>query len=91
MGQLLQRWAGGIGGFYGLLKTDVISYTSLISFAKSVGVDRIYDLDTLNPNSGKLAVAVIANEIAEPIRIPLVLLTLNPMLRIFRNFRGKAF
>ena len=80
-------YLGGIGTFYGLLKADVLSYTGIIKFAKSLGADSLYNLDDLNPSTGQFAVAFLANELAEPLRLPLALVTLNPALRLFRRFR----
>lgn len=80
-------WAGGFAGAYGLLESEILSYSEIVKFAKSLGADKIYNLDTVDPKSGKLAVAFLANEIADPIRLPLVLITLNPAIRAFRRFR----
>jgi hypothetical protein len=81
-------WAGGIAGFYGLFESEILPYQSFVDFAKSVGAERFIDLDSVNPKTGKLAIAAIANELAEPIRLPLALVTLNPVLRLVGRFRS---
>ena len=78
-------WAGGVAGFYAALQYDLISYKSIVDFTKTIGIDKLYDVEQLDPKKGKVAVAFIANEIAEPIRIPLALVTLNPILRLLRR------
>ena len=78
-------WAGGVAGFYAAIEYDLISYRSIVDLTKSVGLDKLYDVEQIDPQKGKLAVAFIANEIAEPIRIPLALVTLNPLLRLLRR------
>jgi hypothetical protein len=78
-------WASGIGGFYVALDNDWLKYSSVVSFAKSVGLDKLYDVESVDPKHGKLAVAVISNELIEPLRIPFVLATLNPVLRLVRK------
>ena len=78
-------WAGGIAGFYTALEYDLLSYKSIVDFTKTIGLDRIYDVEQLDPKKGKLAIAFLANELVEPIRIPLALVTLNPILRILRR------
>ena len=74
-------WAGGVGGFWGLLEAEWISYDSIVSFAKYLGADKLYDLNNLDPKTGKLAVAFLANELAEPLRLPLAIVTLTPVMR----------
>ncbi len=78
-------WASGIAGFYAALEYDIISYKSIIDLTKSIGLDRLYDVEQIDPKKGKFAVAFLANEVAEPIRIPLALVTLNPILRLLRR------
>lgn len=81
-------WAGGFAGIYGLLEVDIISYPGVVKFAKSLGADKLYNLDSIDPKNGKLAVAFLANEIADPIRLPLVLISLNPAIRAFKRFKS---
>ena len=64
-----------------------LKHKEIIGFAKSIGADKIYDLDSIDPKTGKFGVAVLVNELSEPLRIPLALLTLNPAIRVFRKFR----
>lgn len=78
-------WAGGIAGFYAALEYELLNYKSIVDFTKTIGLDRLYDIEQIDPKKGKLAVAFVANEVAEPIRIPLALVTLNPILRLLRR------
>jgi len=80
-------WAGGIVGWYGMIKAEIIPYQSVVKGAKFIGADRLYDLDNLDPKAGQIGMAVIANEIMEPARIPFVILTLSPMMDLVRRFR----
>ena len=75
-------WAAGVGVAYYALLQDYIPWSSCLDFLQMLKFPAYFvDLDTLDPNVGKLPVALVMNECFEVVRFPFWLVTIRPILR----------
>ena len=56
-----------------------------IDTIKKLGLDQYVDLNRIDPSIGNIAVAVAINELIEPIRLPIALLTVAPVYRLYKK------
>jgi hypothetical protein len=74
--------------------TGVGLYLSLTAFGpdfaldaiKYIGIDKYIDLTRLDANVGNIALAIVLNELIEPIRLPVVIACLGPARRSFDKY-----
>lgn len=70
-------------GLYVAFDTNVIAGADAIKFIMDMGLDRLVDVDRINPTYGNMALAAIVNELLEPLRFPFALATIPTVKRIF--------
>ncbi|GLD94291.1 hypothetical protein PINS_up002903 [Pythium insidiosum] len=75
-------------GFYAAFDSGLLNGGEVIDVVMSLGLDRFVDADRLNPTHGNLALAIIVNEIVEPIRFPFALATIPHVKKLLS--RNKA-
>mmetsp|Transcript_14837 Transcript_14837/g.42017 ORF Transcript_14837/g.42017 Transcript_14837/m.42017 type:complete len:250 (-) Transcript_14837:129-878(-) len=78
-------WLSMLLGIYALLEMGVVSWQdSLRPLLASLGMD----VDRIDPTMGNLVLAFVVNECVEPLRFPMVLATIAPIVKYFRASRG---
>lgn len=81
-------WVSGVLGIYTALNTGYIGWEDAKNTLCNLGVDNYLDLDAIDPAYGNLVIAIFVNEMLEPIRLPLALATIKPIVTLFRTRRG---
>jgi len=72
---------------YAMLEFEVVSWQeSLRPLLSSAGMDA--QADRIDPTVGNLVLAFLVNECLEPLRLPIVLATGIPMMKVLRKARG---
>lgn len=77
-------WAAGLGLTYLAVSTDVVPWTTVVEKLEYVGAGNIVNLQDIDPAVGHFGMAVLINECWEPIRFPLTVASLLPVLRLLR-------
>lgn len=78
-------WAGGIGGLYGAVQLGYIGWDDAKESLNSLGMGQFYDLDQVDPKTGSFVVAFLLNEFLEPIRLPLAIATIKPLVKLMKR------
>ena len=78
-------WAATGVGTYAMLDSGVLGASTAVDAVKAVGLDRFVDVARLDPKAGNLALAVVLNELLEPVRFPVGVLTVAPVHRAFNK------
>jgi hypothetical protein len=68
---------------YGAIDSGIVAGGDAIDLIMSLGLDKVVDVQNLNPKYGNLALAVIVNECLEPLRFPIALATIPAVKRAF--------
>jgi len=86
-------WAGGWFGIYMLLELNIVSsLDSVRPLLEGLGLESY--ADKVDPSMGNAVIAFFVNELLEPFRIPLVLVTGRPAIqaatRLFEGLRRQG-
>lgn len=81
-------WAGSWFGIYTLLEMGFVSWQDTLPALESFGLGQY--VEKVDPSTGNMVLALVINEIIEPIRFPLVLATSKPVIDACRRFATKA-
>lgn len=80
-------WASMWFSLYTLLELEIVSWQdSLRPLFEYYGMESY--INRVDPSMGNVVIAFVVNECIEPIRIPLVLATGPPIIRLFGRLRG---
>eukprot|EP00397_Hematodinium_sp_SG-2012_P026182 GEMP01027409.1.p1 GENE.GEMP01027409.1~~GEMP01027409.1.p1 ORF type:complete len:203 (+),score=44.68 GEMP01027409.1:234-842(+) len=78
-------WAGGLATLYGVMQFGLVGWQDAKEFLIGLGVDKYYDLDNVDPKTGNFAVAFLLNELVEPLRLPLAIATIKPLMKLLKR------
>lgn len=82
-------WSGSLLSIYGLLECGLISWQdTLAPLFQALGLDDY--VHRIDSTMGSVVIAIVVNEILEPIRFPVVVLTLKKAMKVFNDLRRKA-
>jgi hypothetical protein len=77
-----------LAGIYALVSSGVLMATDAISMFKYVHLDKLIDLESLNPKAGNFAVAWILTKFTEPIRFGLTIAVTPSIYRFITGRRA---
>ena len=75
-------WVASFGTLLSLLHFKIITWEDIIWVFEQVGVAELLPLEKIDPQLGSLAVAILVNECIEPLRLPVAVVTLKPLLTL---------
>ena len=76
-------WCGTLGLTYAAI--DIGGFDALPLIAKIDGVIGTNVAHSIDPRLGNVAVSIAVNEILEPLRLPFVVMTTKPIVKMFKN------
>eukprot|EP00026_Physarum_polycephalum_P014639 Phypoly_transcript_15177.p1 GENE.Phypoly_transcript_15177~~Phypoly_transcript_15177.p1 ORF type:complete len:225 (+),score=57.41 Phypoly_transcript_15177:90-764(+) len=88
IGTYFGMYGATLAGIYGLVSSGLLGANDAISFFKMVHVDKLIDLDSLNPKAGNFAVAWILTKFTEPIRFGLTIAVTPSIYRFITGRRA---
>jgi hypothetical protein len=77
-----------LAGIYGLVSSGLLGANDAISLFKTLHVDKLIDLDSLNPKAGNFAIAWILTKFTEPIRFGLTIAVTPSIYRFITGRRA---
>ena len=76
-------WCGTLGLTYATI--DIGGFDALPLIAKVDGLFGTNAAHSIDPRLGNVAVSIAVNEILEPLRLPFVVMTTKPIVKLFNN------
>ncbi len=87
-------YLGSLASIYAALSANVIEWEQILQLWEGVVPQfvkaNVIDLQEVDPNKGKLGVAVCLNPILEPFRIVLAIAVAKPLSRAWKSWRAKG-
>ena len=81
-------WASTGFVIYGVIESGLVGGSSAIDVLRFIRLDLIFDIESMSPELGNLALAIALNECLEIVRLPFVVATTPIVVSRWRRLRG---